>query len=268
MYDIIVIGGGISGLYFLHRLHPSSKILLLEKEDHVGGKLRTEYNKKREVLYEKGPWRISIRHHLILSLAQKLGLTIKKIPQGKHVFINDNQKIKDSGIPSAPPIDPGLSVWDSWCVAKDKKYATLYEEKTGYTGIFDMSSSINAYDAQKKNPEEYCVLEEGFFALIYRLYEKLSQKNIYTSFFVNNVIRIKEGYQIEGIHREGSNTFVSKIFKTSKIVVACPPSTLKNWSISKHLEPILASITTYPLMHIYGFEKKKKTTRVFSYIYE
>ena len=43
MYDYIIIGGGISGLYLNYLLTKSNKTLLLEKNDHIGGRI---YNEK------------------------------------------------------------------------------------------------------------------------------------------------------------------------------------------------------------------------------
>lgn len=48
-FDIIIAGGGLAGLLALTRLrqiHPSAKILLLEKETHPGGRLRTAEGKE------------------------------------------------------------------------------------------------------------------------------------------------------------------------------------------------------------------------------
>ena len=41
MYDIIIIGGGIAGLYSAYKitkLDPTKKLLVLEGDDHLGGR--------------------------------------------------------------------------------------------------------------------------------------------------------------------------------------------------------------------------------------
>lgn len=48
-YDIIIAGAGLAGILSLTRLrqiHPKAKILLLEKEEHIGGRLRIEDGKE------------------------------------------------------------------------------------------------------------------------------------------------------------------------------------------------------------------------------
>ena len=42
MYDYVIIGGGISGLYNYYKMinkYPNYKIKLLEKEHHFGGRI-------------------------------------------------------------------------------------------------------------------------------------------------------------------------------------------------------------------------------------
>lgn len=49
LYDILIAGGGLAGLLALTRLrqiHPSAKILLIEKEQHLGGRLRVAQGKE------------------------------------------------------------------------------------------------------------------------------------------------------------------------------------------------------------------------------
>ena len=43
VYDYIIVGGGISGLYFAYKillLNPQLSVLILEKTDKVGGKIK------------------------------------------------------------------------------------------------------------------------------------------------------------------------------------------------------------------------------------
>jgi protoporphyrinogen oxidase len=55
-YDIIIVGGGIAGIYTMYNLkkrNPKLKVLLLEKEDRFGGRVYT-YTKKRCLKKIKG----------------------------------------------------------------------------------------------------------------------------------------------------------------------------------------------------------------------
>ena len=54
MKSIVVVGGGISSLYLSYLLLKTKKykIYLYEKNNSFGGRIKTEYNKDGNVLYE------------------------------------------------------------------------------------------------------------------------------------------------------------------------------------------------------------------------
>lgn len=103
--EIIIVGGGISGLYLAHLLSEKTssktkhKIVLYEKENRFGGRIKTVYSeekntvrsdipgKKKEVLYESGPWRIHHSHKRVQRLFSKLGATFKSIDKKKKLFL-------------------------------------------------------------------------------------------------------------------------------------------------------------------------------------
>ena len=78
IYDYIIIGGGISGLYLLDELkinYPKfNNGILLERSSILGGRMKTEYDKNGKVLLEKGPWRFHETHSKLLKLINRLKL--------------------------------------------------------------------------------------------------------------------------------------------------------------------------------------------------
>ena len=73
IYDYIIIGGGISGLYMGNQLSKSKKdILLVESTNRLGGRIYTKQEKG--VQFELGAARISQKHTKVLSLINELGL--------------------------------------------------------------------------------------------------------------------------------------------------------------------------------------------------
>ena len=77
-YDIIIIGGGISGIYTAYKInqsHPEKTILLLEKESTLGGRVFTYHDKNMQV--EAGAGRFHNGHTLLLELIEELHLTSK-----------------------------------------------------------------------------------------------------------------------------------------------------------------------------------------------
>lgn len=84
IYDIIIIGGGISGLntfYQLKKRNPNINILLLEKNPDLGGRIQT-YRKSlngENYQFEEGAYRFNQNHKLLLHLVKELDLEQYKI---------------------------------------------------------------------------------------------------------------------------------------------------------------------------------------------
>jgi monoamine oxidase len=78
IYDIIIAGGGIAGLnsaYQLLKYYPNAKILILEKEKNVGGRIESITNKYMSI--EAGAGRFHSGNKNLFQLIQELGLTNK-----------------------------------------------------------------------------------------------------------------------------------------------------------------------------------------------
>jgi len=77
-YDIIILGGGIAGIYTAYKINkqsPNTKVLLLEKENYLGGRVFTFHNKHMTV--EAGAGRFSNSHKCVLQLIKDLKLSNK-----------------------------------------------------------------------------------------------------------------------------------------------------------------------------------------------
>ena len=81
IYDFGIVGGGIGGLYTAYKLHlqfPKKTILVLEKENYLGGRVFTYRDKYMTV--EAGAGRFSDKHTNLLKLIRELGLDSKIVP--------------------------------------------------------------------------------------------------------------------------------------------------------------------------------------------
>ena len=77
-YDVLILGGGIAGLYAAYKIHqrsPQFSILILEKENYLGGRVYTHRDKTMQV--EAGAGRLSDKHTRVLGLIDELGLKRK-----------------------------------------------------------------------------------------------------------------------------------------------------------------------------------------------
>ena len=76
-YDIIIIGGGISGVFLTYKLAETGlKIILFETESKLGGRINTI--KENNIQFEAGAAIIHISHSKILTLIDELGLSNDK----------------------------------------------------------------------------------------------------------------------------------------------------------------------------------------------
>lgn len=76
IYDFIIVGGGIAGLYsayLLSKKYPRSTILVLEKESYLGGRVFTHSDKHMQV--EAGAGRFSKNNKLLIELIRDLDYT-------------------------------------------------------------------------------------------------------------------------------------------------------------------------------------------------
>ena len=95
IHDIIIIGGGISGLFLAYNLIQDNKykdILLVESSSELGGRIRTE--KLDDISLEMGAARFSNKHVKLLSLIKTLGYEDKIVKLPEEIdYVYHNKKI-------------------------------------------------------------------------------------------------------------------------------------------------------------------------------
>ena len=94
--DIIILGGGISGIslaYFIQNFPKIKKIYILEKENKTGGLLRSY--KFENIFYDVGPHIIFSKHKDILELNKKiLNKNLNKIKRSNKIIYKNSKFIK------------------------------------------------------------------------------------------------------------------------------------------------------------------------------
>jgi oxygen-dependent protoporphyrinogen oxidase len=81
MYDYLIIGAGVAGLYTafnLSRSYPKKKICIIESTSYIGGRLHSI--KYDGVIVEGGAARFNNKQYRVQSLVKELGLQNKLIP--------------------------------------------------------------------------------------------------------------------------------------------------------------------------------------------
>jgi protoporphyrinogen oxidase len=214
IYDIIIVGGGIAGLHMARKcVKDGAKVLILEKEPRLGGRIQTKYKQgpEHDLQYECGPARVSKHHHRALNLINEFKLNTSKIgPFKKHRHVNSN----DGSVILKKDITSELI---QKIVKESTKFTKKYlqsipfhilcnkilgNEKTtdlqhmfGYDAEF---THCNAYDAIrmfKRDFQEtgtYFVLVNGLSELIGALENDIKKSGLAT--FVNNCTVTKFEY--------------------------------------------------------------------------
>lgn len=270
-HDIIIVGGGISGLFLAYRLlmeDPKIRLLIIEKAKGMGGKLQTEYstssNDMKTILYEKGPWRISTSHTHMIHLCHNLGIPLHPFPENiVNGYYDVNTKRYSCSKPAThEPTNPGLSALDEVILHRNLPVAREVEDRTGYPDILDMTSVIDVYEA--KNPSSYLCLLTGFSGLIDALVETLENRCTFLkeALVTDVVYDVKKRHYCLSIQkREGPNEFHDWTEIAPRVVLACPPSSFEHWSIAKWMRPLLASVRPVSLHHIYALSPQRPLLR-------
>ena len=218
IYDFVIVGGGISGLYLQYKLlKKNKKVLLIEQNNRLGGRIYTYHTKLNNKRYsmEAGAGRFSKNHKQLLKLIKECNLTNKiiKIPS-KVDYIpvkNTNNNIKYNS-----PYDCLNEIVKSNRLTKDmnklsfeqwvqKKYSReiLSYLKAGYPykDIFKANAydALNLYKKDLTDNNEFYVLNGGLSQIIDCLRKAILKLNgkISTKTKVLDISRKNDDYLIK-----------------------------------------------------------------------
>ena len=292
-FDLIVVGGGISSLYLVYLLSKqkswlNKKIVVLEKENYFGGRLKVYKTKMQGMYYEwdEGCARYNQNHILLRKLINDIGLKKNVVEIGANIdFMPSKQKYD----PDLLKMDPNKLMQKILnAMKKEKKdvlintnfitYAPtiLTKKEVQYIidsfGYYAELERMNAYDFYRLIKFDMSTDNSKFFALtsklgsvIPALMKKIKQSKMYKK---GNIL-FKKSQQVERIHfDEKTKIFTIKsfesfskkysIWQSKKCVCALPQKALKSLSILKPIEKLLDSVNCIPLCRIYSIYKVPK----------
>jgi monoamine oxidase len=256
MYDYIIIGGGIAGLYCGLYL-PNS--LVLESNHYLGGRIFTHKNPQ----YEIGAGRYNINHKILISLINEFNLTpikldtrvdyiyksqinIKnktKIPPFVIENVNKifHEKIRSLYKTKLPPDLRDITM-EEYCIQKFGKKGA--EDLCSIFGYYSEFKSLNAYDSirQFQNAgNTHFILKEGMGELIRRMSKQVNYK---LNHKVKHIEQIGNYYKVDE-------------YTTKHIIFAIPPSNMSAFPILNPIRPLLETVTSNPLLRVYAIYKNR-----------
>ena len=291
-YDLVIIGGGLAGLYTLYKLSKTFshlKILLLESGERYGGRIYSykETIDGQDYIMDLGAGRLGHHHKLINELINELGLKPKivDIPNTKtYIEVTENGKAHDktrfkdtimeklTAFFFSPLISKlGKSVLQKFylCELLKKYVSASFSQKVA--SVFEYSSDLNelnAYDAIGYFKYDYNK-ESTFFTLnggLGQIIDQLLAAIKKTRAFKHNNIKIQNLSHVENvIYNNKTNVFsitvrnykkgVSKTLYSDYLICALPKQSLEKLTIFKDLLRDLDSINSINLLRIFEVYK-------------
>ena len=255
-YDIIIVGGGISGLFLAYKLKDTKQdILLLEKGKELGGRVYTMY--KTDYHFECGAQRFSNKHSKLITLIHELGLKdqivklqsiIDVIIHNKKNSINVNDLFKQlltktKGLKKE--YLENILFFQLLIDIFDYDTAVSIREAFGYDSEFMNLNAKACIDMFKKDllndKSDYFTLKDGLSKIISTLNDKLKS-------YSNITIKLSEG--LEKIDDSYISTDKKNRLYYDKLILTIPQENLKTIEYlkdAKHLD----SVQGIPLLRIY-----------------
>tara|TARA_Y100000022_G_scaffold167492_2_gene152307 strand:+ start:2713 stop:4065 length:1353 start_codon:yes stop_codon:yes gene_type:complete len=240
-YDIVIIGGGISGIYSMYNLkkkYPKLKVLLLEKDERFGGRVYS-FNKKVDnidYIMDLGAGRIGHHHKLMVSLIKELKLEkfIFNISNTEN-YIEYNKKNREVSDESLLRKKYSIMLYNFFNSLKIANLSKTFLQKfylnellmkffpqSVYKFIensFEYKNKLyylNAYNAInyfKYDYNEYSnffIMTNGLSSIIDTMINKISQNNNYKlkkNSYVNNIIYNNETSKYNIYYKQNNNTY-------------------------------------------------------------
>ena len=259
IYDVIIIGGGISGLYSFYKIKQlyknknKNKCLLLEKDNRLGGRAGNNNFHGSQIAIGAGILRKN-KDKLLINLCKKLKVPLNEftvnINYNKIIpiinIIKTLKKLKSSMKTLSEKKKRFFTFKQYFISIFGKKYYNNFKKTLGYTDYEneDMEEVINHY-GMDDNVSGWKGYGLSWNTLIEKLVKNIGKKNI------------KMNTSVEKIKVEKDNfykiTTNNKTYYTKKVIIGSTIDTIKKLVKSN----IYNNIGGQPFLRIYGiFEKK------------
>ena len=264
MYDYIIVGTGIGGLnlgYKLSKKYPKKKILLIEKDYNIGGRIQSVYL-HNNLYYESGGIRFYPEHKNLLSLLKDFKYLKKdfiKIPHDykRDLVINKNVKKNENEL-NQILIDNKDNFTEKQLLnmtfeTYSKKFLTkdeLHYLKTfnGFPHIFTETSACNGLMILKRDFHDikhFYIIKSSLSNFLYKIVDYIQEKN--------NNINLGE----EFINFTKKNNIISvktnkNIYNTHNLILTIPLENLNKINNKLLDKKIINTVNQIPLCRIFA----------------
>lgn len=255
--DVVIIGGGISGLYAAQKcVQQGLHVTLLEKSTRLGGRICTVYGENYQL--EAGAGRFASNHTLLQSLLKQYNLTATpnskryqyngKPSPAQHLLKRVMHRVKQ--YPSERLM---TMTFRQLCIEILGVHDTqLLITTFGYDAEFDLSNAYTTVDMFKRDfmTHTYFGCKEGLSELVHRMGSFVAQHaRIYMS---TKVIRIEEQSSQCIVHSIDKNGR-PRHYKCSVVICAIPKSGLETLeSTTQSQKALINKVSPVSLHRIYG----------------
>lgn len=260
IYDNIIIGAGLSGLYISYKLN-NNNTLIFEKKDRIGGKIITINTNINNIKYDVGAVRISSNHRRIKKLIKELKLDNKIIYFDNKITFNSNNKnyIIDNKI-KKKIIDKSLIQKKKYLQSNsgyqiitdlfDNKIADYLINTSGYNQNLEV---MNYYDYLRinKNMNSFYYLEGGLSQICNSLFNNIKNKikfncELIDYKYINNIFIIK-------IKNNNGNIIT---YKCKKLILSIPKENLLKINSLNIIYDKLCTVSSNNFSRIYAIYPK------------
>ena len=258
-YDVIIIGGGITGLSIAYRFIDSyKKVLLIESTNRLGGRIKSIKDNNNSLIYEAGAARISENHSKTLNLIKELGFIDKLIELPKDIeYIIDNKKREDDIFTLINNVINNYNKIENTIKIEDINFFQLCIDTIGYDKA-ELLKNMFGYDAEfmKMNAKitlelfkndygidtSYFILENGLNQIIDKMETLVNRKKYIT---------IKKKEKLLEIYNNNSILTDNNTYNYDNLILAIPHKELIKINIFAELD-LLNAVEEVPLLRIYA----------------